>query len=425
MRMRNVFILLVSLFVAQGAFAQNSRQNTLQVLKNYADSIKILRHRLDSIQQENDSLRKKVEADGRYYRLFAPTTFYRSGVNKSLSMNPESGDEVTDAVDAAMIDLYLRRPDLVKDTESHLDRVGSVREDVNHEVKQTVELVDQVEPLPDEPEVVPVGIVVTKPNFWQFKFDGYLQFMQNYISGNWYKGGESSYSAIGSVELQMNYNDKDKYTFENKLEMKLGFQTSPSDTVHNLKTNNDLLRFTSKLGIQASHRWYYSLQLLAVTQFAKGFKANDDFVYSDFFSPFDLNIGLGMEYKVKALNGRLTGTLNFLPLAYNFRYVGRSALFAANGMKDKHSLHELGSQFTGDIKWAIIDQIIWKSRLYAYTSYRRALIEWENQIEFKVTKYISANVFLYPRFDDAAIRDTNSGYWQFMEYSSLGLSYSF
>ena len=276
MRMRNVFLLLVSLFVAQGAFAQNSRQNTLQVLKNYADSIKILRHRLDSIQQENDSLRKKVEADGRYYRLFAPTTFYRSGVNKSLSMNPESGDEVTDAVDAAMIDLYLRRPDLVKDTESHLDRVGSVREDVNHEVKQTVELVDQVEPLPDEPEVVPVGIVVTKPNFWQFKFDGYLQFMQNYVSGNWYKGGESSYSAIGAVELQMNYNDKDKYTFENKLEMKLGFQTSPSDTVHNLKTNNDLLRFTSKLGIQASHRWYYSLQLLAVTQFAKGFKANDD-----------------------------------------------------------------------------------------------------------------------------------------------------
>ena len=92
MRMRNVFILLVSLFVAQGAFAQDSRQNTLQVLKNYADSIKILRHRLDSIQQENDSLRKKVEADGRYYRLFAPTTFYRSGVNKSLSMNPESGE---------------------------------------------------------------------------------------------------------------------------------------------------------------------------------------------------------------------------------------------------------------------------------------------------------------------------------------------
>ncbi len=425
MRMRNVFILLVSLFVAQGAFAQDSRQNTLQVLKNYADSIKILRHRLDSIQQENDSLRKKVEADGRYYRLFAPTTFYRSGVNKSLSMNPESGDEVTDAVDAAMIDLYLRRPDLVKDTESHLDRVGSLREDVNQEVKQTVELVDQVDPLPDEPEVVPVGIVVTKPNFWQFKFDGYLQFMQNYVSGNWYKGGESSYSAIGAVELQMNYNDKDKYTLENKLEMKLGFQTSPSDTVHNLKTNNDLLRFTSKLGIQASHRWYYSLQLLAVTQFAKGFKANDDFVYSDFFSPFDLNIGLGMEYKVKALNGRLTGTLNFLPLAYNFRYVGRSALFTANGMKDKHSLHELGSQFTGDIKWAIIDQIIWKSRLYAYTSYRRALIEWENQIEFKVTKYISANVFLYPRFDDAGRRDTNSGYWQFMEYSSLGLSYSF
>lgn len=425
MRMRNVFLLLISLFVVQGAFAQNSRQNTLQVLKNYADSIKVLRHRLDSIQQENDSLRKEVEADGRYYRLFAPTTFYRSGVNKSLSMNPELGDEVTDAVDAAMIDIYLRRPDLVKETESHLDKVGSLREDVNHEVKQNVELVDQVEPLPEEPEVVPIGIVVKKPNFWQFKFDGFLQFLQNYVSGNWYKGGESTYSAVGAVELQMNYNDKDKYTFENKLEMKLGFQTSPTDTVHNFKTNNDILRFTSKLGLQASHKWYYSLQLLAFTQFTKGYKANDEFVYSDFFSPFDLNIGIGMEYKLNALKGRLTGTLNFLPLAYNFRYVGRSALFAANGMKDKHSLHELGSQFTGDIKWAIIDQIIWKSRLYAYTAYHRALIEWENQVEFKVTKYISANLFLYPRFDDAAKRKGDSGYWQFLEYSSLGLSYSF
>ena len=425
MKYRYILLLVAALLMTQGVSAQRDmRKQTLEMLKGYVDSIKVLRQQLDSIQQENDSLRKET-VDGRYYRLFAPATFYHSGANKSLSLNPETGDEVTDAVDEAMMDLYLHRPDLVQNTETKLRKTGSVREDVNQEVKQDVELVEQTAPQPDEPEVVPTGIVVTKPNFWKFKGDGFLQFLQNYVTDNWHKGGESNYSAVGAVTLELNYNDKDRITFENKLEMKLGFQTSRSDTVHKFKTNNDILRLTSKLGLQASNKWYYSLQLLAYTQFAKGLKANDKFVYSDFFSPFDLNIGLGMEYKLNALNGKLTGTLNFLPLAYNLRYVGRSALFDANGMDGKHTLHEFGAQFTGDVKWVLTDQVTWKSRLYAYTSYRRALIEWENQIEFKVTKYISANLFLYPRFDDAAVRDEQHGYWQFMEYSSLGLSYTF
>lgn len=427
MKYRRLLLLcMAALMAVQGAHAQsNSQQQVLDELKTYADSIAMLRHQLDSIQRLNDSLRKET-VDGRYYRLFAPPTFYHSGANKWLSLHPEQGDEVTDAVDEVMMNMYLRRPDLVQSTETQLQQTGGLRDDVNMEVKQDVALVEQALPaMPEEPEATPVDIVITRPNFWNFKGDGFLQFLQNYVTDNWHKGGESNYSAVGAVTLELNYNDKDKYTLENKLEMKLGFQTSRADSVHKFKTNNDILRFTSKLGVQASHKWYYSLQLLAYTQFAQGLKANDEYIYSDFFSPFDLNIGLGMEYKLSALDGKLTGTLNFLPLAYNLRYVGRRALFDANGMKGHHTLNEFGSQFTGDVKWVLSDQITWKSRLYAYTSYHRGLIEWENQVEFKLTKYISANVFLYPRFDDAAMRDADHGYWQFMEYSSIGLSYSF
>ena len=428
MKYRHLLLLCIAtLTIVQGAHAQRNtqQQQTLDELKSYVDSIAVLRQKLDSIQQVNDSLRKET-VDGRYFRLFAPPTFYHSGANKWLSLNPEQGDEVTDAVDEAMMNMYLRRPDLVQNTESQLQQAGSLREDVNQEVKQDIVLVEQALPaMPDEPEATPVDIVIKKPNFWKFKGDGFLQFLQNYVSDNWHKGGESNYAAVGAVTLEMNYNDKDKYTFENKLEAKLGFQTSRADTVHKFKTNNDIFRFTSKFGVQASHKWYYSLQLLAYTQFAKGLKANDEHIYSDFFSPFDLNVGLGMEYKLNALDGRLTGTLNFLPLAYNMRYVGRRALFDANGTKGHHTLNEFGSQFTGDIKWVLAEQISWKSRLDTSTSYHRGLIEWENQIEFKLTKYISANLFLYPRFDDAASKDADHGYWQFMEYSSLGLSYSF
>ena len=193
------------------------------------------------------------------------------------------------------------------------------------------------------------------------------------MSGNWYKGGESNYSAVGAVNLELNYNDKDRVTFDNKLEMKLGFQTSRSDTVHKFKANNDLLRLTSKLGLQAHKRWYYTLQLLAYTQFARGLKSNDEFTYSDFMSPFKMNIGIGMEYKVEALNKKLTGSLNFLPLSFNFMYVDRHALIQRNGIKgEHHTLEDFGSQFTANLKWQIAEQIVWKTRLYANTSYHQA-----------------------------------------------------
>ena len=436
MRYKYYLILIAALLVTVNVSAQRKSKRSAKVsavekvdtplvVKNYSDSLMVLRQQLDSMQRVNESLRAEV-TDGRYFRLFAPTTFYHSGANKTLSLNPNTGDEVTDAVDQAMMSLYLRRPDLVKNNESRLREVGSIREDVNQELTQQVELTEKAAPVPEEPEVVPIGLVVVKPNFWKFKADGYLQFLQNYVSSNWYKGGESNYSAVGSLTLDLNYNDKDRITFDNKLEMKLGFQTSRTDSIHKLKTNNDLLRFTSKLGLQAHKRWYYTLQLLAYTQFAPGYKANDQFVYSDFFSPFKLNVGIGMEYKLEALNKKLTGSLNFLPLSFNFMYVGREALISRNGIKgDHHTLEDFGSQFTANLQWKLTDQLTWKSRFYANTSYHRALIEWENQFQLQISKYISANLFLYPRYDDSNVRDDDLGYFQFQEYSSLGLSYSF
>ena len=433
--MKNKYILLLAALLLTTLTVSAQRRlkkpvaeaeiETPQVVNNYLDSLNTMRQRLDSLQQVNDQLRSE-QNDGRYFRLFAPTTFYHSGAQKSLSLKPQTGDDVADAIDQALMNVYLRRPDLVVNNESNLLAAGSIREDVNQELTQEVELTDFAAPVPDEPEAVPIQIVVQKPNFWKFKGDGYLQFLQNYVSTNWHKGGESNYSAVAAANLELNYNDKDRITFDNKLEMKLGVQTSPSDTVHKYKTNNDLLRFTSKLGIQAHKKWYYTLQLLAYTQFARGLKANDEKVYSDFTSPFDLNLGIGMEYKVDALGGRLKGTLNFLPFAFNFRYVAREALIAANGIEgDHHTLENFASQFTGELKWNILDQLSWKTRLYANTTYHQTKVEWENQFELKVTKYISANLFLYPRFDDGNTRDEDMGYFQLQEWSSIGLTYSF
>ena len=372
---------------------------------------------------------KTDSLSGRYYRLFAPLTFYHSVANSQLSIASDNPDEVSKAIDQALMNVYLKRPDLVKITQTEQQESGTIRQDlIDQPVVQGVEMVEQAEPLPDMPEAEPVEVIIEKPVFWKYKGDGSLQFMQNYVSSNWYKGGESNYAAVGTLTLEANYDNKSKWKWENKLELKLGFQTSPSDTVHKFKTNEDLIRLTSKVGLQAAKNWYYTLQVLAYTQFSRGFKANNEQVFSDFMSPFNLSVGLGMDYKVNALNKRLTGTINISPLAINYRYVDRTSLAASFGVKTDrhtHSLTDFGSQLTASLEWNISDNVKWKTRLFGFTSYHRMELEWENTFTLKVSRFISANIFLFPRFDDANNYDDDLGYWQFKEYSSLGFSYSF
>jgi hypothetical protein len=75
-----------------------------------------------------------------------------------------------------------------------MKRAGGLRQDLDKPIKQTVSITDEADlPLPDEPVADQAEVVVEKPNFWKFKGDGMLQFMQNYVSDNWYKGGESNY----------------------------------------------------------------------------------------------------------------------------------------------------------------------------------------------------------------------------------------
>ena len=371
--------------------------------------------------------------NGKYYRLFSPLTFYHNVAGNQLNISSDNADEVSEAIDQALMHVYLKRPDLVNVTETEQQKAGTLRQDIiETPVVQTVEMVEQAAPMPEVPEAEPVEVIVEKPNFWKYKGDGSLQFMQNYVSDNWYKGGESNYAAMGIINLEANYDNKSKWKWDNKLEMKLGFQTSPSDTVNKFKTNEDIIRLTSKVGLKAVNRWYYTLQVQAYTQFYHGLKSNNTKVFSDFMSPFNLSVGLGMDYKVEALNKRLTGTINMSPIAVNYRYVDRTDLAQSFGVKvpkHTHSLTDFGSQLTAQLEWKVTDNLSWKSRLYGFTSYHRAQLEWENTFNLKVSKYISANLFLYPRLDDSNVKYNDDGtrmsYWQFKEYSSLGFSLNF
>ena len=369
-------------------------------------------------------------ANAQIPQLFLPFAYYNNVAHETFSL-----DETPSAVSQALMEMYLRRPDLVQSTDEAL------REEFSEPAENIGQPVTVVQPAtpevaaPVEPETPEVDVEVKKPNFWTMKADSYLQFLQNYVSDNWYKGGESNYSLLSSLTIEANYNNKSKWRWDNKLELKLGFQTSPSDTVNKFKANEDLIRLTSKVGLQATKHWYYTLQFIGYTQFTRGLKPNDKRTYSDFMSPLNMNLAIGMDYKMEWFKKRLTGTVNISPLAVNYRYVDRTVFVngdqqqwfpSRHGLEDgRHSLVDLGSQFMIDFTWKMAENISWRSRMYGFTSYKRVEYEWENTFSFQFNKYISSKLFIHPRFDDNRARDKRHGYWMFKEYLSIGFNYTF
>ena len=436
MKSRSIITILL-LIAASTAFAQathRTRHNKVKdtlIVKSYTDSLRNYKQMLDSTSINiPDS-----DRDPRTFYIFAPATFYYSVAKDLLQTNDDNQakqpyDSSRD-MDRIMMNIYLNHPNLVAKSERSLNRIGAVHKEMDAPIKNKVQLVTKADALPIEEDDeehfnLPMEIVVKKPNFWKYSGDYYLQMLQNYVSSNWYKGGESNYSMVASVTMQANYNNKQKVKLDNKLEMKLGFQTSRGDTLHSFKTSEDLIRYTGKLGLQASKKWYYSLQLIAYTQFMRGYKSNDKKVYSDILSPLNINLSVGMDYNVVWFNKKLTGNIHLAPLAYNFKYVGRKELATRYGLDEgKHTLNDFGSECTVDLTWAFTNTIKWKTRLYGYTTYERAEVEWENTISFQFNKYITSNLFIYPRFDDGAKKDESHGYWQLKEYMSIGFAYSF
>lgn len=382
-----------------------------KLITAYSDSL--LHHSADT------SLHTLKSPVNGYYRLFTPLSLYDSPLRHYLKPG-ESPDEV----DKALLHIYLTSPELVKTTEQHLHAVGSPEE--TKQVRVQPDIVDIIAPKAEEPEAYPIDLVISKPNFWTFAGEYYMQFLQNYVSSNWYKGGQSNYSMVGGLTIQANYNNKQKVRFDNKLELKLGFQATRDDSLHNVKTSEDLIRYTGKLGLQATKRWYYTLQTIAQTQFMRSYKSNDPTIYSDFLSPFVLNVSLGMDYNVDWLKKRLTGSIHLAPIAYNFKYVDRLSLATRYGLDEgKHQLNDFGSEINIDLTYKFATNMKWSSRLYFYTTYERTELEWENTVVLQINRFLTTNILLYPRFDDGSTKDNHHGYWQLKEYCSLGFTFQF
>ena len=416
-----------------------------QMILDYQKDINALLDDWDDYYNPRDYIKMRPE----FYKYVVPPTYYQSSIREVGRLdNWEPTDKYTEqqkirqrklneqlpdlcyskpyyeTVERQMLHFYVNYPSYVTHNEADFAHISILSDKDLEAAPRTENVLTMIQPNTVE-RVSESDLTVLRPNFWTKGGSGYLQFSQNYVSDNWYKGGESTKSLLSGLVLYANYNDKHRIQFENKLEWKLGFITAPSDTLHTYKANNDLFRLSSKFGLKAISTWYYTLSFDFKTQFFPSYQTNTDNLVSAFLSPAELNIGLGMDYKyVKNALVNLSVLIN--PINYTLYTVTNEKVDPTKfNIKEGHT-HEsvIGSRFEANLKWKVFQQLMWESRMSYNTNYEKVFADWENTFTFVVNKYISTKLFVNARFDDGVKRKEGSSYFQLQEILSFGLNYT-
>ena len=430
-----------------------------RVMKAFADSLRELSSSYFAYHRMWDDLdipapRVKLNVD--YHKLLVPPTYYYAPIKQALELNWKPGDKLemnavdslsmvkkngelhyelpklTKSVDAdrwvneLLLNIYLKYPNLVKGNEASFADM-KVLPDAHTIVTPRKENIVSYVMTGNEKTNAEAELLIVKPNFWKYTAAASMQFSQHGISDNWYQGGESTNALNSELRMTANYNDKlKKVQFENSLEIKLGFITAPSDTVHNYKTNADLFRLNSKLGIQAIKNLFYTLSGEFQTQFFSNYKTNTNDLISTFFSPANLKLSLGLDYKLKKNEYDLSILGN--PFSWRYVYLVNDRIvnpsqFNVEAGRRRASL--FGSEITANITWKIRDNLTYRTKFDYFTTYEKVIMNWENTFEFQFNRYLSTKVFLHGRFDDGVtLTDDNRTYFQFKEMLTFGLSYT-
>ena len=432
-RLLMILLLVVPVSVQAQAVSNVRDTKTQEEGRNYIyymqELERLVQQRDSAVQNPCDTKSPSAYA----YRLYVPATLYSSALMQLFSPDSvqvrDTSLVIAREVNDMLVRLYAEHPEKVRQAESKTNKAGVLRQDVDKSLKSDVNLASKVKKVNLGPELDGDVVLVTrKPNFWKFKGSVSLQFTQNYVTDNWYQGGESNYSGLAMANLHLNYDNKQRIQWENQLELQLGFQTNKSDAYHKVKATNNLIRLTSKFGYKAVSTLYYTGQLLTWTQLVPQYDNNSMNLRSEFLGPLYMNLSVGIDYKWNIK--RFSGNIYLAPVSYNLRYISNADLWSKHGIPEgKHSLHDAGSSILINWKVDIWKNLNWQSRMYFFTNYSYVNYEWENTVNFEINRYMSTKLFLYPRVDTS--RDFSNGvegrskHFMFKEWLSLSLNYSF
>ena len=269
---------------------------------------------------------------------------------------------------------------------------------------------------------------VLKQRHWIPSLESSIQFSQNRVSDNWYKGGASNLNLYMRNYFGLRY-VTERVLWNNEIESRLSIYNAEKDSVHRYRIADDLLRLSSNYGIRAWNKVYYTLDAELRTQLLQSYQENKASIQSEFLAPYTINVGLGMKFDYSMVSTKVYGrafnlSVNVAPISYTYRATTKKHIdLARHGLSEDMLWYQrIGSTVRANWQWKMNMNITWTSRFYFNTSYQHVEAEWENTLDMALTRFFSTRFNLQLRYDDA-VRPA-SGWNKHLQYNEL-LSFGF
>ena len=411
--MRKHLIYIVLAWCCIGVVRAN---DTITVVHQYADTLR-LQDANRTIQFCNDSL------------LLALIALQSQQLADSLDAidSTQLNSEEARLRLAAMREM-LRQDSLLRDS-LRIDSIRLETQHLTHEIGVQTEVQDiRIEKhifRDEEEDKADIRrAILQKYSPWFKEARTLVQFTQNYITPNWYKGGNSSLAMLAILKGDIKYK-KDNFVWENTGEWRMGLSTTgKADSVHKVNVTDDLLKIYSKVGYQVYSKLYVSGAVDFQTTLLPSWKTNSKQLKSGLMTPIRFNIGIGMDYKPVDWV-----TVNFSPATYKLVHAAindpeRVTVTDFGIDADKKTLSEFGSSLRVEMKYKPLREIELYSLLYFYTNYRKVEFDWQIEVDFIINRFLSTHLSLHPRFD-STVKSSEPQHLQFKELLSIGFNHRF
>jgi len=269
----------------------------------------------------------------------------------------------------------------------------------------------------------------TIPKTWKTGGLFSLTFGQTSLS-NWAAGGDELSINFNSILSVYGYYKKGRNTWDNTLDLGLGYVKTTS---LGMRKSNDKIDLYSKYGYELAPKWYLSGLVNFRSQFTAGYNYPNDTTadkISNFMSPGYLLLSAGIDFRPTDYF-----TIFVSPLTSRWTFVTDKDLSAkgAYGVDTgKHVRNEIGAFVTINYMHEIMKNVVYKSRLDLFSNYQHnpqnVDVYFTNLLALKVNKWLQASVALDIIYDDD-VRvfgpEQNSPRTQLRENVGIGLAVKF
>ncbi|MCQ2218156.1 MAG: DUF3078 domain-containing protein [Paludibacteraceae bacterium] len=246
-----------------------------------------------------------------------------------------------------------------------------------------------------------------------------IHFSQYYVN-NWHKGGTPNSTLLSVLDYKKNYNQNDILTWDNSLNVEIGFYNTSEDTIRAFRVNNDEFDILSRFGYATGiKKLYYSCSGEFKTSLFTSYDGiNSNNVATALLSPSTLTFGVGADYRYNKKT-----FIQLSPLAYRLIFIVDDRVDPlTEGIKDGKVANHFGYMTHSELYWKFSREINFNAKAQLFCSYPHDYIEAEIEFvgNFIINRFLSSRISFKLRTDNKKSIETG-----IQEQLSLGFNYEF